>query len=301
MLAGVSVAIYEAFEYSMNAAAADIAAECDAGEFALSYLNHLPRMMVAILGGGEEYVLCFVNSAASPTAGVLMFTFLVFAVVILMNMLIAMMAKTFDEVRGGGRARSGRVAGGGGQAIRRAGGEGAARLVGASLITPARHLLLLQVFSHSERNYRVMRVKFYVGYSDSDDWPAPLNALYFPLFLANTFGCCGIKGLLACCAASFRSAAQGVSSCLDGFARCKTKIARCCCCSSEPEYDEMEELPDPDLARLSATRRSRSSSISQSLRRSRSLEALPSASTPLDLTDHDSVFREDLDRCVNGR
>ena len=103
ILIGFSVAIFEAFEYSMDPASADIAAECDATEFALSYLHHLPQMMVTILGGGEEYVLCFANSAASPTAGVLMYTFLVFAVVILMNMLIAMMAKTFDEVPRRGR------------------------------------------------------------------------------------------------------------------------------------------------------------------------------------------------------
>ena len=76
--------------------------------------------------------MCFAQVMDSPTASVLIFVYLVVGVVILMNMLIAMMAKTFDSV-----------------------------------------------FENSERNYMVMRVKFFVAYDDSD-WPAPLNGLGMP-------------------------------------------------------------------------------------------------------------------------
>ena len=90
--------------------------------------------------------MCFAQVMDSPTASVLIFVYLVVGVVILMNMLIAMMAKTFDSV-----------------------------------------------FENSERNYMVMRVKFFVAYDDSD-WPAPLNGLGMPwptaLYLGSTASAC---------------------------------------------------------------------------------------------------------------
>lgn len=90
-----SLSLYELFRYSMPDSDLD---DCHAADFAVSPTNALPRMFVAMLGGGEEYVTCFSEVDDSPTSSIMMTTFLTLTVVILMNMLIAMMSKTFDDI-----------------------------------------------------------------------------------------------------------------------------------------------------------------------------------------------------------
>ena len=140
--------------------------------------------------------------------------------------------------------------------------------------------LRLQVFSQSERNYRVMRVKFYVGYSDSDEWPAPLNVLYFPFFLFEVLSRFKCQALLARCTTFLGSLARGLWSCL---ASCTSRFLQCC--SSDPAYSEMDkgETPKEIARRSSARRRS-------------TLAARYSPSDPQQVT-----IREDLDRCAHGQ
>ncbi|KAL3918324.1 MAG: hypothetical protein SGPRY_006056 [Prymnesium sp.] len=90
-----SIGMYQAFEYSLAYPERD---ECSAVAFTESYTNHVPRMIISVLGGGEDYIMCFLDVSSSPTASIMMTVFLGLAVIILINMLIAMMAKTFDDI-----------------------------------------------------------------------------------------------------------------------------------------------------------------------------------------------------------
>ena len=93
-----SVAIWQTFQYDAGDYTQD---DCEIhGYFDESVVQTIPRLMTAYFGGGEDYVQCFARASESGdyTASVLIFVYLVLAVVILMNMLIAMMAKTFDKV-----------------------------------------------------------------------------------------------------------------------------------------------------------------------------------------------------------
>ena len=91
-----SVAIWEAFQFGADDYTQD---ECDIYQyFDHSVIAAFPRLATAYFGGGEDYVQCFARASDNHVASILMFVYLLMSVVILMNMLIAMMAKTFDKV-----------------------------------------------------------------------------------------------------------------------------------------------------------------------------------------------------------
>lgn len=100
LIVAFSIALWSLFQFGFDHGGED---SCGAvGVFdrngILGVLPIIPRLSVAILGSGEEYVTCFEELEKDSIASILVFVFLVLAVVILMNMLIAMMAKTFDRV-----------------------------------------------------------------------------------------------------------------------------------------------------------------------------------------------------------
>ena len=99
-----SVAIWEAFQYGVDDYTED---DCGVHDYfdgteersSLStVMLTTVRMGTAYFGGGEDYVQCFARTSDNYAASILVFVYLLMAVVILMNMLIAMMAKTFDKV-----------------------------------------------------------------------------------------------------------------------------------------------------------------------------------------------------------
>ncbi|KAL1528755.1 hypothetical protein AB1Y20_010086 [Prymnesium parvum] len=71
---------------------------CNSVTFTESFTTHVPRMIVSMLGGGEEYIMCFSEVDDSQTAAILMTVFLGLTTIILINMLIAIMSKTFDSI-----------------------------------------------------------------------------------------------------------------------------------------------------------------------------------------------------------
>jgi len=71
---------------------------CNSVAFTESFITHVARMIVSILGGGEEYIMCFSEVDDSQTAAILMTVFLGLTTIILINMLIAIMSKTFDSI-----------------------------------------------------------------------------------------------------------------------------------------------------------------------------------------------------------
>ena len=92
-----SVAIWETFQYGADDYTED---ECEINGYfdSSNPIQTAYRLSTAYFGGGEAFVQCFAKASDNYAASALVFSYLLFSVVILMNMLIAMMAKTFDKV-----------------------------------------------------------------------------------------------------------------------------------------------------------------------------------------------------------
>jgi hypothetical protein len=95
----ITAAYTVSLEMAFAGSSSDETDDCssDAAVFAEGNYHHVGRMVVAIIGGGEEYVMCFWRVLKNKQAAILMLSYLFLTVVMLVNMLIAMMAKTFDR------------------------------------------------------------------------------------------------------------------------------------------------------------------------------------------------------------